>query len=66
MNYQELQQLSEADLAAKMADLRGEYYTHRHDVAVGKETNSARLRQFRQDIARVRTALKEKRAKSGA
>ena len=56
-----IRELSEDELLAKSAELRGEAFNIRIKRATGQLENTAKLGQLRRDIARVETVLREKR-----
>jgi large subunit ribosomal protein L29 len=61
MKPAELKDLTLEELAAKSLELRGEYFNAKVRKATGQLENTAKLKQFRRDIARVETKLREKR-----
>jgi len=61
MKASELHALSEKELLAKAAELRGELFDARVKKATGQLEKPAVLRRLRRDIARVETILWEKR-----
>ncbi|MEO6077881.1 MAG: 50S ribosomal protein L29 [Candidatus Andersenbacteria bacterium] len=63
MNMQELQQLSQEELAGKLVTARQELFAMKKDVATGKEKNFAQLKDLKATVARVFTAIKAKEAK---
>lgn len=56
----ELRQLSQEALEAKLKDAKAELFNLRFQGATGQLTNSARLRQVRQEIARIYTVMRER------
>ncbi|MBO6640602.1 MAG: 50S ribosomal protein L29 [Roseitalea sp.] len=48
------------ELADKLAELKKEQFSLRFQAATGQLENSARVRQVRRDIARVKTIAAEK------
>jgi large subunit ribosomal protein L29 len=60
MKPAELRELSLEELAAKSVDLRGEFFNAKVRLATGQLENTAKLKLFRRDIARVETILREK------
>lgn len=60
MKAQEFRNLSMEELQARLKALRVEYAAWREGIRLGKETNHARLRALRGDIARAQTILQEK------
>jgi large subunit ribosomal protein L29 len=61
MKPAELRELTFEELAAKSVDLRGELFSAKVRMATGQLENTAKLKMFRRDIARVETILREKR-----
>jgi large subunit ribosomal protein L29 len=61
MKPAELRDLTLEELAAKSLELRGEYFNAKVKKATGQLENTAKLKLFRRDIARVETMLREKR-----
>ena len=61
MKPAELKDLTLEELAAKSLELRGEYFNAKVKKATGQLENTAKLKLFRRDIARVETMLREKR-----
>ena len=61
MKSAELKDLTLEELVAKSLELRGEYFNAKVRKATGQLENTARLKLFRRDIARVETMLREKR-----
>ncbi|MBW2290357.1 MAG: 50S ribosomal protein L29 [Deltaproteobacteria bacterium] len=61
MNPTELRELTLEELSAKSVDLRGELFNAKVRLATGQLENTAKLKLFRRDIARVETILREKR-----
>jgi large subunit ribosomal protein L29 len=57
----ELRNLTLEELAAKSLELRREFFNARVKKATGQLENTAKLKMFRRDIARVETVLREKR-----
>lgn len=62
MKPRELRDLSVDELAAKEKEFREEEFNLRFKHATGQLEKTARLRQLRRDIARVKTIMKEKEA----
>ena len=61
MKAAELRDLTLEELVAKSLELRGEYFNAKVKKATGQLENTAKLKLFRRDIARVETMLREKR-----
>jgi large subunit ribosomal protein L29 len=62
MKPRELRDLSVDELGAKEKEFREEEFNLRFKHATGQLEKTARLRQLRRDIARVKTIMKEKEA----
>jgi large subunit ribosomal protein L29 len=60
MKPAEIRALDNAKLAETLTDLEGEWRTLRFQEAVGQLTNTARIRQIRKDIARIKTVQTER------
>lgn len=56
----ELRNLQVAELAAKLDDYHQELFNLRFQKATGQLTNTARRKQVRKDIARIKTILRER------
>ncbi|MBI3255555.1 MAG: 50S ribosomal protein L29 [Candidatus Andersenbacteria bacterium] len=57
MKDKEFQQLTGAGLAARLEELRAEYYGAKAEVTSGKSKNTAALKLMRRRIARALTQL---------
>ncbi|MDA9008667.1 50S ribosomal protein L29 [Alphaproteobacteria bacterium] len=62
MNASELREKSAEDLKTELLTLRKESFNMRFQVANMQLENTARVRQVRRDIARIKTILGEKSA----
>jgi len=60
MLAKEIRELGVAELEKKVKDLGQELFNLKFQLHTGHLENSARIRQVRRDIARVRTVLREK------
>jgi large subunit ribosomal protein L29 len=60
MKPRELRDLSEEELSNKEKEFREEEFRLRFKHATGQLEKTARLRQLRKEIARVKTILREK------
>ena len=60
MKATELRAMSEADLSAKLADLKKELFNLRFQHAINQLENPMRLGAVKKDIARVKTIIREK------
>lgn len=57
MKASELRSRADAELRAQLTDLKKEQFNLRFQAASGQLENTARVRQVRRDIARIRTVL---------
>lgn len=64
MKAEDLRQKTEDELGDELLGLRKEQFNLRFQAANGQLENTARQRQLRRDIARVKTILTEKARKS--
>ena len=62
MNAKELRDKSADQLNDQLADLKKEAFNLRFQQATGQMESTARMRQVRRDVARVKTILNEKAA----
>lgn len=62
MKATDLRQKTDDELNAQLIDLRKEQFNLRFQAAGGQLENTARVRQVRRDIARVKTILGERKA----
>ncbi|BCS53065.1 50S ribosomal protein L29 [Geobacter sp. SVR] len=62
MKPNELRKLSAEELAAKKGDLTQELFNLKFQLHTGRLENSAKLKNIRQDIARINTILTENKA----
>lgn len=60
MRPAELRGMTDQELVKQIDDLRTEWRDLRFDEAIGKLTNTARIRQIKRDIARVKTIQTER------
>ncbi len=60
MKASEIRELTTAEIRARLDQAYEEYYTLRVNVRIGQMKNTARLREARKDIARLRTILRER------
>ncbi len=60
MKATEIRSLSVEELNTKLADLKTELFNLRFQHAVNQLDNPLRLNEVKKDIARVKTALREK------
>lgn len=64
MKPSEIRALSDAELEAKLKDLKQELFHLRFQLATAQLENPMRIRQVRKDIARVHTILHERRGQA--
>ncbi|HQD38918.1 MAG: 50S ribosomal protein L29 [Firmicutes bacterium] len=60
MKAKELREFTEAELQAKLKDLKEELFNLRFQAVTGNLENNMRIRQVRKSIARVKTVLRER------
>ena len=60
MKVKELRELSVEQLEKKLAELKGELFNLRVQLAINQLENPNRIPEVRHDIARVMTLLREK------
>jgi len=66
MSAEEIRELSEADIEARIAELEEERFRLRFRAATEPLEDPLRLRSIRRDIARLHTVLREKALAAGA
>ena len=66
MRAEEIRELSEADIQARIAELEEERFRLRFRAATEPLEDPLRLRTIRRDIARLHTVLREKGLAAGA
>ncbi len=62
MKATELKKLSDAELDAKLKELKGELFTLRFQHAINQLENPHKIADTKKDIARVMTIIAEKKA----
>lgn len=62
MKASELRGKTADELKTQLVELKKELFNLRFQKATGELTNTARFRQVRRDVARVKTLLAEKQA----
>jgi large subunit ribosomal protein L29 len=62
MKVEELRKLGDAELKEKLQNFYEEQFNMRFQKVTGRLTNTARPRQVRRDIARIKTILREREA----
>lgn len=55
--------MSDMELTQKLADLKGELFNLRFQLATGQLENPLRIRNVRKDIARIKTIIREREIK---
>lgn len=65
MRAREFRELSDAELRARVSELRQELFNLRFQKARGQLANTARLRSARRDLARALTILAERTRSAG-
>ena len=60
MKAAEIRELSSAELAEKLSDLKSELFNLRFQQATGQLENTARLKTVKKTIARIKTVLTER------
>jgi large subunit ribosomal protein L29 len=63
MKPKEIRELSEAEMEAKLQELRQELFHLRLQQQTARPDRPSRLHEVRRDIARVMTILKERRSR---
>jgi large subunit ribosomal protein L29 len=66
MKASELQSLSELELNNRLNDSHQELFNLRFQRASGQLTNTARVREVRRTIARIKTLLRQRELTNGA
>ena len=59
MQIKEIRELSTAEMVEKEKEYKKELFNLRFQLATGQLENTARLRQVRKTIARIKTVLRE-------
>ncbi len=60
MKPEQIRAMTEEQLREQLAELHSEWQKLRFQEAIGKLTNTARIRQIRKDIARIHTIRRER------
>lgn len=63
MKTDEMRDLTHAELDQRLAELKGELFNLRFQLATGQLENPLRIRSVRKDIARVKTIIRENELK---
>jgi len=58
-DLKELRSSNPQDLKVKLGDLKAELFNLRFQLATGQLENTARIKEVRQSIARIKTVLRE-------
>jgi large subunit ribosomal protein L29 len=66
MNVSEMKSKTEVELRGELSSLLQEQFNLRMQKGMGQMTNTNELRRIRRDIARVKTIITEKTARSSA
>ena len=61
MKAKELRDLKSEELIVKLNDFKSELFSLRFQLATGQLENTARIKFFKKDIARVKTILAERK-----
>ncbi|MCI8650029.1 MAG: 50S ribosomal protein L29 [Anaerotruncus sp.] len=64
MKAKEMRELSAAELAEKLTDLKAELFNLRFQHAINQLENPIRLSAVKKDIARVKTLIREQELRS--
>ncbi|MEG0752232.1 MAG: 50S ribosomal protein L29 [Angelakisella sp.] len=64
MKSTEIRDLSQAELASKLADLKTELFNLRFQHAINQLDNPLQLKNVKKDIARLKTVIHEKELKA--
>jgi large subunit ribosomal protein L29 len=60
MKANEIRQMTDQELDAKLLDLKNELFNLRFQLATGQLDNPMRIKAVRKDIARVKTIVRER------
>lgn len=60
MTVQEIKELENADLLAKIEEYKKELFGLRFQHATGQLENTARIKEVRKSIARIKTIIRER------
>lgn len=60
MTVQEIKELENADLLARVEEYKKELFGLRFQQATGQLENTARIREVRKSIARIKTIIRER------
>ena len=62
MKVNEIRELSTTEMLTKVKEYKEELFNLRFQLATGQLENTARIKEVRQSIARIKTVLKEQQA----
>ncbi|MDR3021156.1 MAG: 50S ribosomal protein L29 [Clostridiales bacterium] len=60
MKPKDIREMTDAEIRAKLKDLKGELFNLRFSLSTGQLTNPMQLVNCKKDIARVKTIIKER------
>ena len=60
MKAVEIRELSQAELADKLKDLKAELFNLRFQLAVNQLENPVRIKTVKRDIARIKTVIRQR------
>lgn len=60
MKAKEIRELATEDLVAKCKELKEELFNLKFQLSLGQLTNTAKIREVRREIARIKTVLTER------
>lgn len=63
MKTKEMRDMTNAELDQRLAELKGELFNLRFQLATGQLENPLRIRSVRKDIARAKTIIRENELK---
>ncbi|ABW18062.1 50S ribosomal protein L29 [Alkaliphilus oremlandii] len=63
MKTKEMRDMTNAELDQRLAELKGELFNLRFQLATGQLENPLRIRNVRKDIARAKTIIRENELK---
>jgi len=63
MKTKEMRDMTNAELDQRLAELKGELFNLRFQLATGQLENPLRIRNVRKDIARIKTIIRENELK---
>ena len=66
MRANEIRELTTAEIEQKIKALKEELFNLRFQLATGQLENTARIRQVRKDIARMKTIIREREIAANA